>query len=90
MCVKDFGIQKEVLQYEVEGKNIAEVMDLTVAQAREFFRGTKISEALEPLEKVGLSYLHLNQHFYFISGECSVMKFAFLSYGRIKVVIFHS
>ena len=52
-------------------------MDLTVAQAGEFFRETKISEALEPLEKVGLSYLHLNQALSTLSGgELQRMKFA--------------
>ena len=74
---KGLRYSKEVLQYEVDGKNIAEVMDLTVAQAGEFFRGTKISEALEPLEKVGLSYLHLNQALSTLSGgELQRMKFA--------------
>ena len=53
------------------------MLDLTVAQAGEFFRGTKISEALEPLEKVGLSYLHLNQALSTLSGgELQRMKFA--------------
>ena len=76
MC-KGLRYSKEVLQYEVDGKNIAEVMDLTVAQAGEFFRGTKISEAMEPLEKVGLSYLHLNQALSTLSGgELQRMKFA--------------
>lgn len=74
---KGLRYSKEVLQYEVDGKNIAEVMDLTVAQAGEFFRGTKISEALEPLEKVGLSYMHLNQALSTLSGgELQRMKFA--------------
>ena len=58
----------EVLSYQVNGFNIAEVMDLTANKASEFFSGTVIAEKLEPLRKVGLGYLHLNQSLSSLSG----------------------
>lgn len=58
----------EVLQYKLQGLNIAEVMDLTVNHAAEFFAGTPIAEKLEPLRQVGLGYLHLNQSLSTLSG----------------------
>ena len=58
----------EVLTYKVKGMNIAEVMDLTANKASEMFAGTVIAEKLEPLRKVGLGYLHLNQSLSTLSG----------------------
>ena len=58
----------EVLSYKVQGLNIAEVMDLTANKASELFAGTVIAEKLEPLRKVGLGYLHLNQSLSTLSG----------------------
>ena len=58
----------EVLSYKVQGMNIAEVMDLTANKASELFAGTIIAEKLEPLRKVGLGYLHLNQSLSTLSG----------------------
>lgn len=59
---------KEVLEYRYKGKNIAEVMSLSVDEAIEFFRGECFIERLESLEKVGLGYLHLNQSMSTLSG----------------------
>ena len=58
----------EVLQYKLEGLNIADVMDLTANRAAEFFAGTAIAAKLEPLRQVGLGYLHLNQSLSTLSG----------------------
>ena len=58
----------EVLSYKVNGLNIAEVMDLTANKASELFTGSVIAEKLEPLRKVGLGYLHLNQSLSTLSG----------------------
>ena len=58
----------EVLLYKVQGMNIAEVMDLTANKAAEVFSGTVIADKLEPLRKVGLGYLHLNQSLSTLSG----------------------
>ncbi len=68
---------KEALQYTLDGKNIAEVMDLSVRRASEFFAGTPIEEKLRPLIAVGLDYLHLNQALSTLSGgELQRMKIA--------------
>ncbi len=58
----------EVLSYKVKGLNIAEVMDLTANKASELFADSVIAEKLEPLRKVGLGYLHLNQSLSTLSG----------------------
>ena len=58
----------EVLTYKVQGMNIAEVMDMTANKASEMCAGTIIAEKLEPLRKVGLGYLHLNQSLSTLSG----------------------
>ncbi len=68
---------KEALRYTLDGLNIAEVMDLTVKQAMERFKGTVIEEKLRPLSDVGLFYLHLNQALSTLSGgELQRMKLA--------------
>lgn len=59
---------KEALQYTVDGLNIAEVMNLTVRKASLRFAGTEIEKKLQPLMKVGLGYLHLNQALSTLSG----------------------
>jgi len=77
----------EVLSYKVKGMNIAEVMDLTANKASELFAGTVIAEKLEPLRKVGLGYLHLNQSLSTLSGgELQRIKLA--SYLRDAGKIF--
>ena len=77
----------EVLSYKVQGMNIAEVMDLTANKASEMFAGTVIAEKLEPLRKVGLGYLHLNQSLSTLSGgELQRIKLA--SYLRDAGKIF--
>ena len=77
----------EVLSYKVNGMNIAEVMDMTANKASEMFAGTIIAEKLEPLRKVGLGYLHLNQSLSTLSGgELQRIKLA--SYLRDAGKIF--
>ena len=67
----------EALQYTLDGLNIAQVMDLSVRRASEFFRGTPIEAKLRPLMVVGLDYLHLNQALSTLSGgELQRMKIA--------------
>lgn len=58
----------ETLQYQYHGKNIAEVMDMTVNEACEFFAEQDFLYALQSLQKVGLGYLHLNQAMTTLSG----------------------
>ena len=67
--------------------SIAEVFDLSVRLASNFFRGTVIEEKLRPLMDVGLGYLHLNQALSTLSGgELQRMKIA--SYLAEKGKIF--
>ena len=79
----------EVLGYRVKGLNIAQVMDLTTNKACELFKGSVIEEKLQPLRKVGLGYLHLNQSLSTLSGgELQRIKLAsFLrDHGKIFIL----
>ncbi len=78
----------EVLAYKVNGLNIAEVMDLTVNKAAELFAESSIAEKLEPLRKVGLGYLHLNQSLSTLSGgELQRIKLASRLCDKGKIFI---
>ena len=68
---------QEALAYELDGKNIAEVFDLSVRLASVFFKGTTIEAKLRPMLEVGLGYLHLNQALSTLSGgELQRLKIA--------------
>ena len=59
----------EVLEVRYKGLNLAEVLDLTVAEALRFFAGSpKITSRLQTLEDVGLGYLGLGQSTTTLSG----------------------
>jgi excinuclease ABC subunit A len=59
----------EVLDVKVNGRNIADVLDLTVDQAIRFFpREEKLGQALWQLQQVGLGYLRLGQPATTLSG----------------------
>ncbi len=67
----------QALEFRMEGLNIAQVMDLTVSQAMELFKGSSVEKKLAPLVQVGLEYLHLNQALSTLSGgELQRMKLA--------------
>lgn len=72
----------EVLEIHYKGKNIADILDMAVKEAREFFSsGGKdqelIYEKLGILEEVGLGYLHLGQPATKLSGgEAQRVKLA--------------
>jgi excinuclease ABC subunit A len=68
----------QVLEVRYRGKNIHEVLDLTVREALQFFSGVqKISEKLRVLDEVGLGYLRLGQSATTLSGgEAQRMKLA--------------
>ena len=60
---------RETLDVEYKGKNIAQVLDLSVGQAREFFaHHPALQRRLQILEKVGLGYLSLGQPATTLSG----------------------
>lgn len=67
----------EVLQLKYEGNTIADVLDMTVSQALEFFRNYKIRKQLQLLIRVGLGYIKLGQSLStFSGGESQRLKIA--------------
>lgn len=61
--------KKEILQVTYRGKNIHDILTMTVDQALLFFKGhPKITGALEPLAEVGLGYMRLGQPIHTLSG----------------------
>jgi excinuclease ABC subunit A len=86
--------KEETLEVLYNGKNVSEVLDMTVDQAIEFFEGqTAILDRLQPLQDVGLGYLKLGQSSSSLSGgEAQRVKLAsYLIKGsadRSKLFIF--
>jgi len=68
----------EVLDVKYEGRNIADVLDLTVSEAIEFFSDRpRIVERLRTVDKVGLGYLQVGQPVNTLSGgEAQRLKLA--------------
>ncbi len=69
---------RETLEVRYKGKSIADVLDLTVADALEFFEAQpRIRAKLELLNDVGLGYIHLGQSATTLSGgEAQRVKLA--------------
>ena len=69
--------KSEVLDYKYQGKNIIEVLDMSVTEAIEFFKLKAIKSKLEALEEMGIGYLSLGQTLDTLSGgECQRLKLA--------------
>ena len=69
--------KEEVLTYKYNGKSISEALQLTVAQAIEFFDLKEIAQKLQAMNDVGLDYLTLGQPLSTLSGgECQRIKLA--------------
>ena len=68
----------ETLEVEYKGKNIAEVLKMTVSEALEFFSAIpKIRRKLQTIEDVGLGYVQLGRPATTLSGgEAQRMKLA--------------
>lgn len=68
----------ETLEIIYKEKNIAEILDLTVEEALDFFRNIPgLYDKLQTLKQVGLSYLHLGQPAPTLSGgEAQRIKIA--------------
>lgn len=66
--------RSEILDIEYRGKNISDLLDLTIDEAIEFFQETphatekKIIKRLKPLQDVGLGYIKLGQSSSTLSG----------------------
>lgn len=69
---------RETLDVRYKGKNIAEVLDMTVEESLEFFKNIpKIQKKLKTLDDVGLGYIKLGQPATTLSGgEAQRVKLA--------------
>ena len=67
----------EVLNYKLNGKSIAEVLEMTVQQALQYFNIKEVTTKLQAMNDVGLTYLKLGQPLSTLSGgECQRIKLA--------------
>lgn len=87
--------RRDVLEVRFEGKNIFDILNLTVDQAIDFFtehKRKKIVQRLQPLQDVGLGYIKLGQSSSTLSGgENQRVKLAFFlgqDYNRPTLFIF--
>lgn len=81
--------KKEVLEVTFEGKNIDDILKMTIEEALTFFtahKQLKITQKIQPLQDVGLGYVQLGQSSSTLSGgEAQRIKLAsFLVKGTIK------
>ncbi len=81
--------KKEVLEVQFEGKNIHDLLTMTIDDAISFFtehKQTKILQKIQPLQDVGLGYVQLGQSSSTLSGgEAQRIKLAsFLVKGANK------
>lgn len=79
--------KKDILDVRVDGKNINDVLNMTVAEALEFFNHLNektVVSRLQPLDDVGLGYIKLGQSSSTLSGgENQRVKLAYFI-GREK------
>lgn len=69
--------KEEVLAYKLNGKSIADVLEMTVEQALEFFELKEVVRKLQAMSDVGLNYITLGQPLSTLSGgECQRIKLA--------------
>ncbi|MCX7766666.1 MAG: excinuclease ABC subunit UvrA, partial [Candidatus Sumerlaeia bacterium] len=80
VCEKCEGkrFKKQILDIYYKGKNIYDILNLTITEAKEFFKeAPEVCKALEPLIQVGLGYLRLGQNTTTLSGgEAQRLKLA--------------
>ena len=77
--------KEEILEVQYNGKNIYDVLDMSVDDAIDFFKEEKtLAKALQPLQDVGLGYIKLGQSSDTLSGgEAQRVKLAsFLGKGK--------
>ncbi|WP_276357621.1 excinuclease ABC subunit UvrA [Cohnella caldifontis] len=69
--------KEEVLAYKLNGKSIADVLEMTVEQALDFFELKDVVRKLQAMCDVGLNYITLGQPLSTLSGgECQRIKLA--------------
>lgn len=69
---------RETLDVLFKGKSIADVLDMTVDEAAEFFKAVpRVRETFKTLQRVGLGYIHVGQQATTLSGgEAQRVKLA--------------
>jgi len=69
----------EVLEVEFRGKNISDVLEMTIDEAMDFFKEQKnIADRIRPLQDVGLGYVAVGQSSNTLSGgEAQRVKLAY-------------
>ncbi|HTH15273.1 MAG TPA: excinuclease ABC subunit UvrA [Magnetospirillum sp.] len=69
---------RETLEITFKGKSIADVLDMTIEEAAEFFKAVPaIRDKMVTLQRVGLDYIHLGQQATTLSGgEAQRVKLA--------------
>ncbi|HVY58961.1 MAG TPA: excinuclease ABC subunit UvrA [Xanthobacteraceae bacterium] len=69
---------RETLEVTFKGKSIADVLDMTVEEAAEFFTAVpRVRDTLKTLHRVGLDYIHVGQQATTLSGgEAQRVKLA--------------
>ena len=83
--------RRQILSVKYRGRNISDVLEMTVREAYTFFRGhTKVQRRLQRLIDVGLDYLRLGQPANTLScGESQRLKLAaYLSQSRRNRTLF--
>ncbi|WEG13458.1 excinuclease ABC subunit UvrA [Pullulanibacillus sp. KACC 23026] len=69
--------KEEVLAYKLNGKSIADVLEMTVEESLNFFQLKAVVKKLQAMKDVGLDYLTLGQPLSTLSGgECQRIKLA--------------
>ena len=80
--------KKDILEVRFEGKNINDILDMTISEAISFFANNgqqNIADQLMPLEEVGLGYIKMGQSSNTLSGgENQRVKLAYYL-GKEKV-----
>ena len=69
---------RETLEVTFKGKSIADVLDMTVEEAADFFKAVpRVRDVLKTLHRVGLDYIHVGQQATTLSGgEAQRVKLA--------------
>lgn len=80
--------KEEVLEYKLNGKSIAEVLEMTVEEALGFFQLKEVVRKLQAMNDVGLDYITLGQPLSTLSGgECQRIKLASELYKNGSVYV---
>ncbi|MEV0373756.1 excinuclease ABC subunit UvrA [Streptomyces sp. NPDC050636] len=81
--------RKEVLDHRIAGKNVVDILTMTVEEAPDYFTDPAILNRLQTLEEVGLGYLTLGRPLTMLSGgERQRIKLAHRLHEKSRVYVF--